>query len=248
MADPILIQGVANRAQPGSYSNNAQVPARASSYGELVMQPLAGSKMHALTDEGAYFLCRNATPGTGIAGHAAPTTIDDEKPLVFIRNTASPSAKTRLYLDYIRLQVTAAGADGTTVRAACMVDKGNSRRGTGGTDLTPINPNMDSSESSVATVAVGAVAASAESADVRLLNHGLLRPVITVVGDCYFFDFGGSSKVPSSMIVAGTAVANIVVPCAPVVIGPEQMFLLHMAAASQSAACSYEVEIGYWER
>ena len=48
--------------------------------------------------------------------------------------------------------------------------------------------------------------------------------------------------------VAGTAIANIVIPHAPVVIGPSQSFVMSLHATSQTAATSYEFTLGFVER
>lgn len=243
---------VAGRALPSANPlDGSWGAARGSRYGEAMSQSVLGSRMWPLADEGSYFLATNPTVGTGIAGHAASTTIDDAKPFLLLRNTASPaSGAKRVYLDYIKLQTTVAGAGATTTLFACKLDKGANRyTGSAGSVLTPVNPNMDSTTSPVLHVRAGAVGATAASADARLLTGGqLARSVVTVVGDTYLWVFGQSNRALSSMIVAGTAIANIVYAMPPVVIGPEQMFLLHQGGASQSGAHSFEIEIGWSER
>jgi hypothetical protein len=239
-----------SRVLPSVQGDNSWNGARGGRYGEEYAQLVAGSRMWPLADEGSYFLATNPTPGTGIAGHPAPTTIDDTKPFLLLRNGAAPAAGAkRVYLDYIKLQTTVAGAGATNTLFGAKLDKGANRYSSGGSTLTPVNPNMDSSAAPAMTVKCGAVVAAAASADVRLLTGGqLARSVVTVVGDTYLWVFGQSEKALSSMIVAGTAIANIVFAMPPVVIGPEQMFLLHQGAASQSGAHSFEVEVGWTER
>ncbi len=248
MADSVQQYISTARALPGVNPENSWGTQRGSRYGEAFVQQMGGA-MWPFADEGSYFLATNPTPGTGIAGHAAPTTIDDTKPFLLLRNGASPAANAkRCYLDYIKLQTTAAGAGATTTLFGCKLDKGANRYTSGGSTLTPVNPNMDSSASPAMTVKAGAVVAAAASADVRLLTGGqLARSVVTVVGDTYLWVFGQGRQL-SSMIVAGTAIANIVYAMPPVVIGPEQMFLLHQGGASQSGAHSFEIEIGWTER
>lgn len=238
-----------SRVLPGVSYDNAWNAARGSRYGEVYAQPMGGAYM-GFADEGSYFLATNPTVGTGIAGHAAATAVDDTKPLLLLRNGASPAAGAkRCYLDYIKLQTTVAGAGATNTLFAAKLDKGTNRYSSGGSAITPVNPNMDSTASPAMTVKAGAVVAAAASADVRLLTGGqLARSVVTVVGDTYLWVFGRSERALSSMIVAGTAIANIIFAMPPVVIGPEQMFLLHQAAASQSGAHSFEIEVGWTER
>jgi hypothetical protein len=238
-----------HRDLPGTaYSEGATAPLRGSRRGELFTSALAGSKMHALADEGSYFVATNPTIGTGVAGIAAADGFDDLETLAFLRNTESSSTGKRLYLDYILLRPTAAGTNGTNFSFAMKIDKGNNRFASGGSAITPVSPNMDSVAASVATLRFGAVVTTAASADARIVASGLLRSVIKVVGDTYLFDFGASTRNLGAHIVAGTAIANIIVPCPPVVVGPNQMFLLHEFAASQSAAASYTFEMGWYER
>lgn len=242
------IWALTHRDLPGKTVDNQYGPIRTTRYGELVAQPLYSGRQHGLADEGSYYVVTNATPGTGIAGHAAPTTLGT-KPLLFLRNTSSASGTNkRLYMDYVRLQVTAAGANGTNVRAVVRLDKGNDRYASGGTALTPINTNMESTDTSGVTCYFGAVTADAASSDVRLVSHQLVRSVINVVADTYLFTFGAAAKPLNSLAVGGTAIANVEIHAPPVVVGPEQMLLLHMLAASQDSAASYEVEAGFWVR
>lgn len=241
--------GETHRDLPGTaYSEGAAVPLRGSRRGELYVRDLVGPKLHSLADEGSYFVATNPTVGTGVAGIAAADGFDDLETLAFLRNTESASTGKRLYLDYIKLQATAAGTNGTNFSFAMKLDKGNNRFASGGSAITPVSPNMDSTAAAVATLRFGAVVTTAASADARLVASGLLRSVIKVVGDTYLFDFGPSAKSMTSHIVAGTAIANVVIPCPPVVVGPNQMFLLHEFAASQTVGAAYTFEIGWWER
>lgn len=238
-----------HRDLPGTaYGEGVAVPLRGSRRGELYTSQIAPGKLHALSDEGSYFVATNPTVGTGIAGIAASDGFDDLETFLFLRNTESNSTGKRLFLDYILMRVTAVGTGGTNFSFAMKLDKGNNRFTSGGSAITPVSPNMDSVAAAIATVRAGAVVTAAASADARLVASGLLRSVIKVVGDAYLFDFGAAAKAMSSHIVAGTAIANVVVPCPPVVVGPNQMFLLHEFAASQTVGASYTFEVGWWER
>jgi hypothetical protein len=244
------LYGQVSRPRPSAQPEGTRRAVRVSGRGEPDVRSLTGSKLHAVADEGSYFVVTNPTPGTGIAGHAAPSTSEATKPLLYLRNTLELGADEgkRVYLDYIQLQVTAAGSNGTNVRAILRADSGNDRFSSGGSALTPVNPNMASTETSGVTARFGAVTAAAASSDVRLVHHQLVRPVINVVGDTYLFTFGASSRRANGLIPSGTTIANVEVNCPPVVLGPKQMFLLHMLATSQSAAASYEVSAGFWVR
>lgn len=240
--------GETHRDLPGtSYSEGAAVPLRSSKRGELGVQAFGKSRV-ALADEGSYFVATNPTPGTAIAGIAATGAFSDAESLLFLRNANTPGTNKRIYLDYLRLSVTVAGTNGTDVRFVSKLDKGTSRYTSGGSAITPVNVNIDSTDTSGATLYFGALVTAAASSDARLVGNGLIRNVITVVGDEYVFDFGGATAAPPAHAIAGTAIARVTIPHAPVVIGPEQMFVLSLHAASQTVASQYEFELGFWER
>jgi hypothetical protein len=50
------------------------------------------------------------------------------------------------------------------------------------------------------------------------------------------------------MAQAGAAIAQVVAPAPPVIFGPQQWVQLHLWLPSQSAASSWEFELGYWVR
>lgn len=239
---------VAHRLIPTAAGEGIPIAQRGSPYGEAVMVGAYGSKMYVPGEEGRYFLGVNPTPGTGIAGHAAPTTIDNTKPLVFLRNNAAMGSNRRVFLDYIKLLVTAAGTNGTNVRYACKVDSGGTRFSSGPAVTAIANACIGSGETPQAELRFGAVVATAATAAVRLLNHGIVRPVITVVEDIYLFTFGQSEKRLNALAPGGTAIANVEINCVPICLDPQTTFLLHIASASQSAASSYEYEVGWFER
>lgn len=238
-----------SRALPQPVSGDGEYGAvRGTRYGEVYTQGIVGSKLTALADEGSYFVATNATPGTALAGIAAADGLDDLEALIFLRH--GTSSNKRVYLDYILLQVAAAGTNGTNFAFAMKGDKGNSRFASGGTAITPVNTNMGQTDASgIDLLRVGAVVATAATSEARLLNHGLLRTVIKVVGDKYLFKFGDSSPgVVSGIALEGTTQANINVPCPPVVLSPGDTFLFHEFAASQSVAAQYQFSMGFWVR
>lgn len=198
-------------------------------------------------DGGQYFVLRNATPGTGIAGHAAATTLDDTKPFVYLRCDYTTAERKRIYLDYIRTEVTAAGTGGTNLRYGMKLDSGTARYTSGGSALTAVNPNMQSTTTLSATANIGAVVAAAASTSVRIVSSGLIRSVINVIGDKYLFRFGAVDAMSGAgMATEGTAQAQIVHYCPPVILGPTDQFLFHFFSASQSAASSHEWEMGLY--
>jgi len=126
------------------------------------------------------------------------------------------------------------------------IDSGN-RFSSGGTAVTPVSPNMDSAAVSIGTLNFGALTAAAAN-NARRVKHGQIRSVIKVVGDVYLFTFGQSTPSVPGMVLEGTAQAFIPIQCPPVVLGPNQTFLLHEIAASQAAAAQYEFSMGWSER
>jgi hypothetical protein len=199
--------------------------------------------------EGSYFLARNPTAGTGIAGHAAATTLDDTKALLVIKNNAAANSGINIYLDYIRLKLTSAGTAGTNMRFDMKLDN-ITRYSSAGTTLIPTNVNMGSTTASVAygNTIFGAAVCAAAGGNARLLDGFAFRDVIGVVGDTYTMNFGGEAHPPIALITSGTAITHGTVNFHPVIIGPQQTFLLHQWSGSQSGAYAFEVSVGYWER
>ena len=239
--------GTTGRALPSGYTDGVQVPVRLGRYGEQAVVPM-GSFRQMLADEGSYFFAQNATidAATTLAGHAAPVLADlYTKPFLFMRHGGGLSSLTRVYLDFIHIQVITAGANGTSDNWAAECDTGASRNSSAGTALTKVNPNMQSAAASVCTIVGGAPVAAAATASQRLMGHGVFRPAIAVTGDKYTFRFGQD---PVEVGVVATATSHHVVPMPPVVLGPTDQFLLHLYAPSQTAAGVYKVSMGWWER
>lgn len=229
---------------PGRAAENSQTAMRTTEYGEQYATLLQGGKMHPLAKEGSYFVATNATLGTAITGTAAPTAFSATVALLSVYNS---SATKSLFIDYLRLFPKAAGTNGTNFLYAISVDRIN-RYASGGTAITPVNVNVSSDVSSSAVVYCGALVAAAAGPFVRRFSHGTLRTVIKVIGDVYEWRFGDSATPTPGMVLEGTAQAYIPVRCAPLVIPPGCSMLLHEAAASQSVAATYELELGYAER
>lgn len=239
----------AERALPVPTQDNDDVEQRGSRYGDTIGM-LVSPKGLVAADEGSYFIATNPTPGTGIATLAAPTTFVDTSPFLILQNnwTATDPRSRRIYLDYLRLQCTAAGTNGSAIRWAIRTDTSTNRWTSGGSTLTPVNVNQDDGTSSKAVINVGALVASAATGAARLLGSSLIRPVIPVVGDTYVINFGGHENGLNSLAPAGVAIANVQINTSPVVIGPGQVMLFHLWLTAQSAASSYEIELGYIER
>lgn len=241
--DDFKVWAEVNRATPGTYAENQTAPVRMDQNRALYVHSVDN---YTRANAGQYFTL-TTTPATGIAGHAAPTTLDDTKPYVWLKNGYTDGR--RVHLDYMRTWVTAAGTNGTNLRFGIKIDTGADRRTSAGTAMTANQVGLVSSQTS-ATASVtayqGAVVAAAATSSARLVSHGLLRTVINVVGDQYLFTFGKGQQLGAGMITEGTAQAQIHMACPPIVLGYTDQFLFHFFSGSQSAASSHEVEIGFW--
>jgi hypothetical protein len=206
-----------------------------------------GASNWGFADEGSYVVLNNATLATGIAGHAAPVVADtDTKPLFFLFNGGTRN----VVLDYLFLEVTAAGTAGTIQYTTIYLDnKGSTARTSGGTQITAfagansaINPASTGLE-----VYVGAVVASMTSS--VKVGQQIVREVIPVVQDTITMKFGGpNAGIRSGLTTAGTATCNVTQHFAPVVVAPGGNLNISQIRPSQSAAASYQFSAGLWLR
>lgn len=232
--------------------DGAMIGARGNRYGELFSIPM-GRWRYAASDEGTYFIAHNATndAATTLAGHTAPVLADADatmtKPFIHLANADAATSKTRVYLDFIEIEVITAGTAGTADSWADALDTGNTRITSAGTALTKVNPNMQSTATSVLSPTGGAIVVGAESASSRNLGFGQFRPSIAVAGDKYMFVFGAEPE--SAGIAGATATINRHVICRPpVILGPTDVYMLALYSPSQSAAGVYKVRMGWLER
>ena len=244
-------RGLVNRGIPARFGANTYIPIRTSAYGEQYTTPM-NKWRHNAADEGTYFVAHNTTndAATTLAGHAAPVLVDADatmtKPFIHARYNVSSTAVTRVYLDFIEIEVITAGATGSADSWAAQLDTGATRITSGGTALTKVNPNMTSAATSGLDLLAGAPVAGAETTSSRDLGFGQFRPSIQIAGDKFMFLFGGE---PGE--VGATSVATIthhVVGLPPVILGPTDQFLLALYSPSQNAAGVYKVRMGWLER
>jgi hypothetical protein len=240
--EDVLLKGGVRRSSEENNVESAVVGATFDRASALHVRP---SDAFTRADKGQYFTL-TTTPGTGIAGHAAPTTLDDTKPYVWLMSNYTASDGKRVYLDYMRTWVTAAGTNGTNLRYGMKLDTATTRRSSAGTAMTANGVSLTSSTAASVTAYQGAVVAAAATNAQRLISHGLIRTVINVIGDQYLFTFGRGQQLGAGMVTEGTAQVHQHFACPPVVLGPTDQFLFHFFSGSQSAASSHEVEIGFW--
>lgn len=215
-------------------------PSRAGRYGDGYVMPVTGAKDWVAADEGSYFMAISPTPGTGVIGHAAPTTFDETKPYLLIYN----GSQFRLYPQFLRLHTTVVSVAAVRVQYTVVVD-GTNRYSSAGTAMTINNTNMDSNVSSSGVLAYqGAVVASAASATRRVLDHIVFRGTIDVVEDVYTITFGAGDGLGN----ASSRVATVVDSSrstAPVVIGPGHSLLIHQWSGSQSTGPTMQAALGF---
>lgn len=231
------------RDRPSPFADNVLGggPTRAGRYGEGYGVQLTSKEVF-VGDEGSYFMAITPTPGTGIIGHAAPTTFDETKPYLLLYN----GGQNRIYPQFLRLHDTVVSAGGTRMQMTIAVDQGN-RYSSGGTALTRNNVNMDSIVTTQATINVGAVTAIAASASRRVLDHIVFRGTVDVVEDVFEINFGASDG-PGQGGSRAATVQDMARMTAPVVVGPGQSLLIHQWQAAQSTGPTFQVALGYIER
>src|SRR6266849_148775 len=107
--------GLVSRALPQPTVDGIEGEQRLGRYREAMVMPLV-PKLHALADEGSYFVANNS--GTGVATTATPTAFSDTAPLFTINNvdTAQNAANKRICLDWMRITQTVAGTAGVDLR------------------------------------------------------------------------------------------------------------------------------------
>lgn len=231
---------------PTKQSDGTNVNARYDGYGHSFMQPM-GDWRHNLNAAGAYFSIFDATldVATTIAGHAAPVLADIDATLVkgtvFLRNIATSTTK-RWHLDWLRIHVKTAGANGTSAMWAAQMGT-TTRYTSGGTALTVSNTNMSASNdtSALLTALGGPIVIAAENATTRRIGHGLIRDGIEVAGDSKTFVFGGNPLLSTVEAASGT---HDVVNMPPVSLGAGDEFILGIAAVAQNVAGVYGITAG----
>lgn len=237
-------QGTVRRdTAPGTVSDGNLAYFRASRHGEQVVQAF-GSPLYPVADEGSYFVATNPTVGTAIAGIAAANGYDDTEALIYIANT---HASKHVYLDFIELTATVAGASGTNFNYAMDVAT-SATYASGGTAITPTDVNRETDNAAPVTMYFGAVVTTTGTTE-KVMSAGRLRTVIKVIGDQYLFTFAGGRLPMASTIMEGTAQASIHRSCPPIVIPPSHAFCFREWAASQAATgASYLFNVGFWVR
>src|SRR5262252_11229947 len=129
-----------------------------------LVSPLT-SRDFQLAELGAIVTANN-TPGSALTGHAAPTTFDETKALLYIYNNSGLT----LFPSSLRLKLSNAGTAGTTIRFEQIVDTGNDRFSSGGSTLVVQSTNPSLAPATLPTVRFGAVVLTAQSASRKIVT------------------------------------------------------------------------------
>jgi len=196
----------------------------------------------------------NPTPGTGIASHAAPTATDGTKPLCMFKNNYAVGTGKNIYLERVKLAVTAAGTNATSSRL--YVEKtaqGTERFSSGGStnlSATTLVANCTGVAPAATSMVMrlGAVVAATD-ANALLLAKGLVRSIIPKVNDIIILDFGEILETSGATLfdVANTSPVITRMICDPVQLAPGEQLLIHLVNAAQDAASSYELTASWRE-
>lgn len=208
------------------------------------------------TAPGAVFTANNPTPGTGIAGHAAPTTYDETKAMLYMFNQA-PTGGPNVSLSLIRLTSTAAGVGGAGARYTFSVSSGD-LYASGGTAITPVNMNRATTPSggvpqtSFVKMVFGAAVITSSTGTI-VANVAPRPALIDIVNDQLDFLFGqvgfafpsiyanANPASSGSPLVWGAALPPLVIP-------PQFCLKMIEWRGSQSGAISNEFQIVWSER
>lgn len=218
---------------------------RGDPYGSNFIYPLGMTK-HGYADEGSYFI---ASDSAGRATAAAPTSFSDTAPLCMITNTDSasnPQAKL-VYVDYLRAIETSAGTAGVSFLIKVELDS-ISRFSSGGTTITPNNVNANDGTKPVSQLIVLPTTTAVTANNRNITNSAVVLPTVTTpiaVNSEWVAYFGGDGAkfgfVSGSFGWAGSSYG-------PLIIGPQQAAIFPFIITSQSAASSWQLECGVWER
>jgi len=240
--------GLVSRTLPQPTVDNQEGEQRLGRYRDMYTISLV-AQPYGLVDEGTYFVANNS--GTGVATTATPTAFSDTAPLFTIYNadTAQNAVNKRISLDWMRITETAAGTAGVDLRLRGVLDY---TVPSAGTLLTPVNANGDYPKSiSIAQPRILPTGVT-QTANSRVMIGTLVAiptqtAPLAALSEVYL-NFGGSGGGPFYDNAASANIVKISYPLPPVIIGPGQCFMLEFLITSQTAASSWTVEAGWWER
>lgn len=224
--------------------------ARGNPFAEQVTSSTSAKPNYQLLAEDSYHVAQNATPETGIIGHASVTVFDATKPTLVVRNSATAAQGSYIWIDQIHLLTSVVGAAATSHRYQILVDGATRALSTPGTVLAVRSSNTDASATttSKAIINFGAIVAAAASADVRIVDSGVLRQGVGLAGDQFWLNFG-DAVVPQNYLQALTnAMCHVSINVPPVILAPGASMYLYTYGPAQTTAVTYEPKLRWIER
>ena len=207
------------------------------SHGQL---PGSVHAAHRQRAEGSYYTVLNPTQATAITGHAAPAIADGcTKPIIHLFNPTT--AKTDVFIDYIRIQPVVVNGSSTATDFTVYIDSLAATARTGGGAANTPGSCLGGGGACSAVVYTGAV--TAVSAAAVKIFAWMIRPVIAVTLDQYVI------SLPAATVLTGTNVASVACSGPPICIPPGGNFMFSQIGPSgTSTAMTFEYEMGFFER
>ena len=195
-------------------------------------------------------------PGTGIATNANPQTYTATEAFIVIHNgenRTSGGTKSYILPDYVKFTMAVSGTAGQGFSIVWVEDTSN-RWTSGGTSLTTLAANhyVDTYSgftrvSTSAIIHVGDIASPAATSEAAVGTsqfRATVGAVMGFVGDEYTTVFGSTlpGSQPSSLQASKLFDRKM-----PVVLAPGSSLVGHLLIEAQTAASSYDVEVGWVE-
>lgn len=203
-----------------------------------------------------YFVATNPTPGTAIQSDLITAFSATGAGDLVVTNTAPLGSGINIYLDYVKKMMTGTAPTGTTVqRYAGYIEPvlASGVPSAGSVAITPVNINGGSAQTFPGSVYLptggAAMTIPAASTTRRLACNGSIPTSLGITGDEYILQFGSVDATSTAIATAvrATAAARLATTVAPVVIGPQQAFILDFWWLTQAAnKPNWEWEIGMW--
>ena len=207
--------------------------------------------------EKTHFSVLGSKEGTGIATNASPVSYEANEAFIVFANGESRSGTTQkntlILPDYVKMTCSVSGTAGKGFKIVWMEDTAD-RYTSGGTSLTTLAANhyVDTNSgftrvSTSAVIHVGdlvAPDATSEAAIGASTFRATVGATLGLLGDQYITKFGGDQQSSSGNSVGSVKSVDVV---SPVVLAPGSSLVGHVIIEAQSAASSWEFEMGWVE-
>ncbi len=229
----------------GASDGAANGSPRVTKYNETFVMPTTGGEETAAL-EGCYFTAISGltpgVPGTGIIGHAAPTSFDETKPYLIVYNAGPYVFVPKM----LQLYTTVASVGGARMQFTITTDVGT---------LNPSGTSVAASIQSTSTegggpsasgisILQGAPVVAAATSARKIIGNFAFRGTIDIIEDFYQFVWGAPDGVSGSTSRVAT-VADVSRSVPPMAIGPGKCMKIHEWRASQSTGPTFEMCFGF---